>query len=455
MQALSAEKRGEMKRRDFFRTAAAFAAAAPISSKGDTRPAARRQEPGLQQDFVAGEPVLESPAENSIGVAWAVNRLSTGCVEIADNLEMKGARIVKTGELPLACLDDQALVARVTGLKPATRYWYRTVTQEVLSDNNPGCAKIRKGKRLEGRRHSFVTPGAKAESRFCVMNDTHAAWKSFAFTSTKLKALAPPVVVWNGDALNCTDEKNVAVRTFLSPLVPTKDYASEIPVLWVNGNHDFEGMYARHLGEVMIGRDLRERKPEYLELTRNFAVRQGDIALVGLDTGEGIHDDDARLCGLGSFSRYRTLQTLWLEDALSSSEVSSAPFVVAFCHIPLWNTGENPFGCEEPREKGCASWIRECYEQWGPVLDRYGVQLVVCGHEHYHRWDDAIPGFRWKQVVGGGPELGIPQWGEKGQRYYPTLIEGKVTDGKLAVKVHDTWRDRVVSERTFLPRSSG
>jgi hypothetical protein len=35
------------------------------------------------------------------------------------------------------------------------------------------------------------------------------------------------------------------------------------------------------------------------------------------------------------------------------------------------------------------------------------------------------------------------------------LIEGKVADGKLVIKVHDTWRDRVVSERIFPPRSLG
>ena len=203
----------------------------------------------------------------------------------------------------------------------------------------------------------------------------------------------------------------------------------------------------------MMVRELSERPPRFAGLVRNFAVRQGGIAMIGLDTGEGLHDEDSRLCGLGSFSRYRALQTEWLEYALSRPEISAAPFAVAFCHIPLWNTGENPFGCEEPRTKGCASWIRECYEQWGPVLDRHRVQLVVCGHEHCTRWDDQIPKFGWKQVLGGGPELGIPQWGEKGKRYFPTLIEGSVEGGQLVVRVHDTWRDRVVSERRFAPRS--
>jgi len=303
-----------------------------------------------------------------------------------------------------------------------------------------------------------VTPAAwreaRAESRFCVMNDTHAAWDSFAYTSAKLKALRPPVVVWNGDALNCTEEKRTAVGVFLDPDVPTKDYAAETPILWVNGNHDLQGQYAGRLDEVVLTREGSERGERFADLRRNFAIRQGDIALIGLDTGEGIHDADERLCGLGDYSPYRALQAEWLEAALSRPDIASAPFAVAFCHIPLWNTGENPFGCWEPRTKGCSSWIRECYEKWGPVLDAHGVQLVVCGHEHCHRWDEAIPRFRWKQVLGGGPELGIPKWGERGNRYFPTLIEGKAEDGRLVVRTHDAWHDTVVDTRTFAPRKT-
>jgi len=433
-----------MKRRDFMK----LAAVAPFAARGVSA-----AEPSkASETFAAGEPVLQIPSETGIGVAWAVNRLSTGEVEIADNPEMRAPRVVKCGGLPLACLDDLSLWARVGNLKPATRYWYRTVTREVISDRNPGYAKIRRGEVAVGKTHSFVTLGAKAKSHFCVVNDTHAHWDSFAFTTAKLRSLKPAVTIWNGDALNCTEEKSLAVRTLLAPPVPTKDFAAESPVLWVNGNHDYAGAFAERLGEVMLTRPPAEHEGRFADLVRNFAVRQGDIALVGLDTGDGIHDDDVRMCGLGRYSEYRALQTEWLEDALSRPEIASAPFVVAFCHIPLWNTGENPFGCEEPRTKGCASWIRECYEKWGPVLDRHHVQLVVCGHEHSHRWDESIPRFGWKQVLGGGPELGIPKWGERGNRYFPTVIEGVVENGLLVVRTHDSWHDRIVDERRFEPR---
>ena len=154
---------------------------------------------------------------------------------------------------------------------------------------------------------------------------------------------------------------------------------------------------------------------------RELAVKAVDLHAVG----ERNYDNQ------GDGAHYNETGSDALAAALERPDVKSAPFVVVFCHIPLWNTGENPFGCEEPRTKGCASWIRECYESWGPVLDAHKVQLVVAGHEHAHRWDDEIPRFSWKQVLGGGPELSIPQWGEKGNRYYPTLIEGEVKGGEL------------------------
>ena len=92
--------------------------------------------------------------------------------------------------------------------------------------------------------------------------------------------------------------------------------------------------------------------------------------------------------------------------------------------------------------------MRECNESWGPVLDRHGVQLVVCGHEHEHRWDEDT-GYRWKQVLGGGPELGYGAGFKPREAACPTIIEGVVENGKLVVRVHDAWRGGVISSRTF------
>ena len=404
---------------------------------------------------LAGEPLLAAPSESSVAVSWAVSTLATGGVEIGESPDLAGARHVKSGGLPLADLDDRSLMVRIGGLKPATRYWYRTVTQEIISEHNPHAARIKQGRQACGNIHSFTTPGVGGVSRFAVINDTHANWNAFACVTAKLRALNPPVIVWAGDALNCTEEKATAVKTFLDPDVQEKGYAAGSPVLFVPGNHDFEGQYARHIDEVIPCRPPAEHEGRFSELKWNFAVRQGEIALIGMDTGEGMHDDDVRLCGLGSFSAYRRLQAEWLEAALARPEIVSAPYAVMFCHIPLFNSGPNPNGCEKPLRRGCASWIRECNELWGPILDRHGVQLVVCGHEHLHRWDDAVPGHSWSQVLGGGPEMGYGAGHVPDARYCPTVIDGAVRDGKLTVTVHDAWRGRVLSSRMFMPRFPG
>ena len=72
-----------------------------------------------------GEPVLQVPAPDSMGVAFAVTALANGFAEIADNPEMKNATRFMAEGMPLAGIDDRVLRVRMTGLKPGTRYWYR------------------------------------------------------------------------------------------------------------------------------------------------------------------------------------------------------------------------------------------------------------------------------------------------------------------------------------------
>ena len=437
-----------MDRREFIMAASALGAL-PLGATGDKKNHSTATSSALN----VYEPLVAAASENSATVSWATDSLATGFVEVGEKPDLSDAKIFKSGSLPIAGLDKLSLMASLTGLKGSTKYFLRTVTQEIISQNNPHAARIKTGRRIVGPVRSFTTPGANAESRFAVINDTHMSWDSFEFTTKTLRALRPPTIIWNGDALNCTEEKSAAVSAFLKPQISAADFADGATFQFVPGNHEYNGAFARHLDEVMPSHTSSEKAPKFADLKWNFAVRQGDIALIGMDTGEGLHDDDKRLCGLGMFSEYRKLQAEWLEDALNRPEIASAPHAVVFCHIPLFNSGPNPNGCEKPLTRGCASWIRECQELWGPILDKHKVRLVVCGHEHLHRWDENIPGYNWSQVLGGGPELGYGAGFVPDARYCPTVIAAEVIDGKLKVTVHDAWRKKILSERTFAARN--
>ena len=99
-------------------------------------------------------------------------------------------------------------------------------------------------------------------------------------------------------------------------------------------------------------------------------------------------------------------------------------------------------------DKDYAYWSRECGELWGPVITKAGVQLVVCGHAHRFRYDPPTAKRPWAQVVGGGPELGVSGDKPDASRF-PTVIEGKVEDGKLRLVVHDVMHGRVVFKEAF------
>ena len=134
--------------------------------------------------FYVGEPCLQAPGETTMGVSWAVSGLAKGVVEIADNPEMRGSRTVKSGGYGLVPIDTEALQVRIEGLKPATRYWYRTVTTPFTDYRNIYDAKL--GEPVVGKVHSFATLGSAARGHFCVINDTHAKWEAFELAVKKV-----------------------------------------------------------------------------------------------------------------------------------------------------------------------------------------------------------------------------------------------------------------------------
>ena len=424
------------------RKAAAGAKASP------KKPSAKKGTPGK---LIASAPVLQNAAETSMGVSFAVSEDASGWVDVSRSPDMSGAVRVFSGGTGLMDVNDKVALIRIRGLKPATRYWYRIGADRI--DYQGGYKMKNLGPEVDGKVHSFMTLGAAAKGgSFCVINDTHDRKPVLDQVLTKIEELKPSVVIWNGDASNTSETIDTAMGIFIHTHEDHPEYAADTPFMFINGNHDFRGRFNRRLGNLMMFRDPRERDSRYAELGRNFVQRLGDIALIGLDTGEDKLDDDPRFAGIFRMEEYRKLQARWLAEVIDTPAVKEAKFKVAFCHIPLYepdpvaNPGDISVYSPEAKnyKPDFASWQRTCANLWGPSFVKAGVQLVICAHQHRFRFDP--PGRRrpWAHIVGGGCN------GEcENKALFPTVIEGKVVDGKLSITVHDVLYKRVVFHQTF------
>lgn len=462
-----------MKRRDFIKTSALLAAAAGAGElmKAETMPAAKPEaasdpmqsdEPNepFEDRLILSAPMLQNFAATSIGVAFAVSALANGYVLVGEKPDLSDARRFLCGGYRVTDIDDRVIRVRITGLKPATQYYYRIGADRIRYDGGYRMKIL--GNEEDSRTYHFTTAGAEADAHFCVINDTHARWEPFGLVLDKIAELAPACVIWNGDASNVEETVEDQIRIFLKPDIERKDYASETPYLFCPGNHDDRGMANRHLERVWMFRQPEERLPRDWDLGRNFAVRQGDVALIGLDTAEDKLDTNPIFAGLFTSGPYREAQTEWLRDALAREEIRTAPYLVAFCHIPLFddNPRHNP-GDVAPADKDpqystdFAYWQRTCARMWAPLLEEAGCQLIITAHQHRYRYDAPTADRPWAQVIGGGPDLGFTGSGDNRKEdpgRFPTVIEGLIRRGRMEIRVHNLVSGTIQDRFTFRPR---
>ncbi len=407
------------------------------------------RQPAEGDKLITSPPMLQNYAEDSMGVAFAVGALANGYVLVGEKPDLSDARKVKCGGYRMTELSDKVSQIRLTGLKPSTKYYYRIGADRIHYGGGYDMKII--GNEEDPRIYSFTTAGKGSKAHFCVINDTHVNWRSIERTIGKVISLAPSCVIWNGDASNTQETIESQVKIFLDHQTSHKDYASCTPYLFSPGNHDSRGMANRHLEKVWMYRQPEERSSRDWDLGRNFAVRMGEVALIGLDTAEDKMDTNPLFAGLFNSDAYRRAQVDWLKDVLKRKEIAKAPYLVAFCHIPLFdsdpksNPGDIAPADKDPRyTHDFAIWQRTCARLWGPLLDKARCQLVITAHQHCYRHDTPEPGRSWTQLVGGGPQLSKDE--------FPTVIEGKVEGGRLQITVHNITTGQVQETLSFSPR---
>ena len=81
--------------------------------------------------LIISAPMLQNYAETSMGVAFAVGSLANGYVLVGEKPDLSDARKVLCGGYRVTAISDKVIQVRLTGLKPATKYYYKVGADRI------------------------------------------------------------------------------------------------------------------------------------------------------------------------------------------------------------------------------------------------------------------------------------------------------------------------------------
>ena len=323
-------------------------------------------------------PYLQAPTPESICINWITSKLCYSWVEYGEgNLLDKKAHTISDGFVEAY---NRVNCIRLHGLKPSTTYRYKVFSKEI-TDFQP--YKLTYGETISSEEATFTTPGLNAkEVSWLVLNDIHDRPESFG-PLVKLNGEDHyDYVFLNGDMFDYQTNEQQLIDHLINPC--TESFASAKPFLFVRGNHETRGKFARELKNYFSNID----DGQY------FSYTAGPVFNIVLDTGEDKEDTHPVYAGIVNFDDYRRQQAAWLEKQMQTNAFKKAKFRVVMMHIPHYHSGE---------------WHGpvHCREMFGPLFNKYKIDLLISGHTHRYGVHEPEAGkHNFPIIIGGGPKNG-------------------------------------------------
>ena len=354
-------------------------------------------------------PYLQNLSENEVTVVWTTDKPCKSWVEFSKKEDGKNfysqlPRKAYASQDGLCCVDTLHRVT-ITGLEKNTTYFYRVLSQEVkeLLPYRPVLGNIVSTDIWE-KPLTFTTLDGRQETLSIVMiNDIHGKND----LQKKLLEMAPPqnvdMVVFCGDMCNYINKQSDIFTGFLDTSVGL--FASRKPFVYVRGNHETRGAYARNFFRYLAGPEGKFY----------YAFTYGPIRFIVLDSGEDKPDTDVEYSGLVDFDNYILEQKEWLARELESPEFRAASFRVVLSHIPF----------------GKGSWYgsERLRKQLLPLLESVRIDLMLSGHNHAFGFMDKGKGTAFPIIVNSNNSV-LTMFGSKDL----LKVQVKQIDGKVLLE---------------------
>jgi hypothetical protein len=326
-------------------------------------------------------PIIQWSTPDSIQVFAITSHPASCSVEYREHGTGDRFRAVNNHRHGLVEANETYHRITVAGLSPGREYEYRLLSQRIEKFEP---YKVHFSERTATETHGLKLPDPEHhEVRFTVLNDLHKNIPLIHRLMGKVEDSAPlpEFVMLNGDILSHIEgEEDVASILDL----PGK-YASEHPLIWIRGNHECRGSFARYMTRYLTMPDGRFY----------YTFRRGPVQFLVLDNGEDKNDNDPAYCGLTDFDSYRLQEEEWFKEVIETPEWKAAPFRILVSHIPV---GHVP-GDEERNPK----FFPPYKERWAAIMNRAGLDLEISAHDHRYYLEEPSDKRGFPLVIGGGP----------------------------------------------------
>jgi len=181
----------------------------------------------------------------------------------------------------------------------------------------------------------------------------------------------PDLILHTGDVVYPEGGRGSYAEAFFRPFARVIDHIPLFPVL---GNHDVKTEDGAPYLDVF---HLPENSPAP---ERYYSFDYGPVHVVALDTNTSDFDPGSD-------------QERWLADDLAlASQAGRPPWKIAVWHQPPFSDGEH--GDNVLAQQSVL-----------PILERYSVDLVICGHDHDYQRFYSVRGVSYVVTGGGGKSL--------------------------------------------------
>jgi uncharacterized protein (TIGR03382 family) len=330
---------------------------------------------------------------------------------------------------------DSALVAfRLdANCTPTVRYGENGATNQSTQASTSGTVHAVQLRALrEGTDYTYVVDGCGATSapkrlrtapvpgtqsvRFATMGDFGTGATGIRDIALAMLKPNPDLFLSLGDVAYEDGTEAEVQNHLFGPLAPL---LAEVPMYGVLGNHEYVTNQGKPYLDAVYSPTSQPGGERY------YSFDWGHVHFVALDSQCANGWVEASSC-------QNATQKAWLERDLAASK---APWKIVFMHHPFWSSGEH----------GSYTKFRA---EYGPLFEKYGVDLVLTGHDHEYERSHPMTGDRIDRengipylVVGsGGTYLkdfatNKPAWSafrsNAAQSFLDVNVQGGTLEGRL------------------------